>query len=60
MDVLLTSFQAAELLGISRSTLLKWENDGKLLPTSKINKDRRYSLNELMKFKLSNFALSSK
>ncbi|MBF0361562.1 MAG: IS607 family transposase [Oligoflexia bacterium] len=48
MDKLLTILEAAELLGVSRSTLRRWERDNVLLPDERTSgNQRRYRLSSI-------------
>lgn len=47
-DRLLTPLEAAQAIGVSRSTLAKWAREGQLTPTVVLpNGDRRWSLPDL-------------
>ena len=48
MSTLIGASQAAELLGVSTRTLLRWEEQGKLQPTRTSGGHRRYDLTELL------------
>lgn len=45
--VLVSPRVACELLGVSRSTLIRWEEDGKLTPRRLFGGHRRYWLHEI-------------
>jgi excisionase family DNA binding protein len=47
MSNLVSSSQAAELLGVSTRTLLRWEEQGKLKPIRTEGGHRRYDVSEL-------------
>ncbi len=44
----LTPNKAAELLGVSTRTLLRWEDLGKIKPTRTAGGHRRYDINDLL------------
>ena len=44
----LTPNKAAELLGVSTRTLLRWEDQGKIKPTRTAGGHRRYDINDLL------------
>lgn len=50
--MLLTVGKAAEYLGVSISTLRRWEYEGKLIPERTIGNQRRYDTSKLSRFKL--------
>ncbi|MGC8979780.1 helix-turn-helix domain-containing protein, partial [Caldisericum sp.] len=45
---LLRISEASKVLGVSTSTLRRWEREGKIKPY-RVGKERRYSYDELMK-----------
>ena len=47
MDRLITIGQAAKALGVSITTLRRWEAEGKLLPEHTVGNHRRYDLAKL-------------
>lgn len=47
MDKLLTQKEACEYLNISRTTILRWEKEGKISPLRTTGKHRRYKLDAL-------------
>jgi putative resolvase len=47
MDRLLAIGEAAKVLGVSITTLRRWEKEGKLLPEPTSSKHRRYDLAKL-------------
>jgi excisionase family DNA binding protein len=48
MDKLLSILEASKLLGISRSTLRRWEREGKIKPDARTNgNQRRYKLSSI-------------
>ncbi len=49
MDRLLRIGEASRILGVSISTLRRWEREGKLKPY-RVGKERRYSYEQLMEF----------
>ncbi|MGC8853277.1 MAG: IS607 family transposase, partial [Hydrogenobacter sp.] len=48
MNKLLRISEASKVLGVSTSTLRRWEREGKIKPY-RVGKERRYSYDELMK-----------
>jgi predicted site-specific integrase-resolvase len=46
--------EAAQLKGVSVSTLRRWESEGKLIPERTANGHRRYSINQLLDIKPDN------
>ncbi len=51
MSKFLTISEAAELKGVSPSTLRRWETEGKLIPSRTLNGHRRYELSQLLNIK---------
>ena len=49
MDKLLTQKEACEYLNISRTTILRWEKEGKISPLRTAGKHRRYKTDDLNK-----------
>ncbi|RUM59091.1 MAG: IS607 family transposase, partial [Persephonella sp.] len=49
MKKLLRIGEASQILGVSVSTLRRWEKEGKLKPI-RIGKERRYDYDKLMEF----------
>ena len=47
MDKFVTIAKAASLLGVSTTTLRRWEASGRLMPTRTVGNQRRYSLQAL-------------
>jgi len=47
MDKLITIGEAAELLGVSNTTLRRWEKSGKLVPERTAGNQRRYRLSQI-------------
>lgn len=47
MDKLLTQKEACEYLNISRTTILRWEKEGKISPLRTTGKHRRYKVDDL-------------
>ena len=47
MDKLINIGQAAEILGVSKSTLRRWESENKLIPARTKGFQRRYELSQL-------------
>lgn len=47
MDKFITIAKAAALLGVSTTTLRRWEASGRLMPTRTVGNQRRYSLQAL-------------
>lgn len=47
MDKLLTIHEAAEVLGVSNTTLRRWEKEGKLVPGRTAGNQRRYKLSQI-------------
>jgi len=47
MDKFVTIAQAAALLGVSTTTLRRWEASGRLMPTRTVGNQRRYSMQAL-------------
>lgn len=50
MDRLLTLKEASEILGVSKVTLRRWDNDGKLKALRTIGNARRYSEKDINSF----------
>jgi len=47
MDKLITIHEAAEILGVSNTTLRRWEASGKLVPERTAGNQRRYRLSQI-------------
>lgn len=47
MDKLITIHEAAKLLGVSNTTLRRWETSGKLIPERTAGNQRRYRLSQI-------------
>ena len=47
MDRLIAISEAAQILGVSITTLRRWEAEGKLIPEHTAGKHRRYNLAKL-------------
>lgn len=43
--------EAAKVLGVSASTLRRWESEGKIRPARTLGGQRRYSLEELQRIR---------
>ena len=55
MNELISIFKASEILGVSVSTLRRWELEGKLIPQRTLGGHRRYSKEAIEKlYKQSN------
>jgi putative resolvase len=59
MDKLLTISESAVLLGVSASTLRRWEREKKLLPERTRGGQRRYRLSKIKPYAVRNTSLSS-
>src|SRR3990167_9553458 len=56
---LLTIQQVANLLGVSTKTLRRWDQRGRLVPTRTAGNQRRYTQEQIQRFKISHSAKAS-
>lgn len=50
MEKLLTISDTAKIIGVAKSTLRRWDDEGKFCPIRTCGNQRRYKLSEIEKF----------